>query len=176
MSNFICGSLKTSDPDHTATVVAAKQIYAETARLGIAIQLATTTFSENLPDVTIQKACLYAASKIEGNMIFNLLDDPLSNLGDELLNDLNIWDNKDPEEAPLMRFIKWLFDMESFDSAAIFIELDTILMEIAGELEGEPDEEYEEISCTKEEFLQNLREYFPRTTRGEGEGLFIIQI
>lgn len=91
------------------------------------------------------------------------------------MNDLNIWDSKDPEEAPLMRFMKWLLDMKCFDSAAIFIELDTILMEIAGELDG-PDEEYEEISCTKEEFFQNLREYFPRTTKGEGEGLFIIQI
>ncbi len=175
MSNFICGSLKTTDPEDNATVVVAKQMYAETARLGIAIQLATTTLSENLPDATIRRACLYAASKINGNLIFNLLDDPLSNLGDELLNDLNIWDSKDPEEAPLMRFMKWLLDMKCFDSAAIFIELDTIMMEIAGELDG-PDEEYEEISCTKEEFLQNLREYFPRTTKGEGEGLFIIQI
>ncbi len=127
MTNFICGSLRTVDLDDSATTAIEKQNYAETARLEIAIQLARTTFSENLPDDAIRKASIYAASKIEGNLLFNLSNNPLSNLGHDLLNDLNVFDNKDPEEAPLMKFMKWLLNSGCFDMAAIYIELDTIL-------------------------------------------------
>lgn len=182
MTDFICGSLRTVNIDEGETISVSKQIYAEAARLGIAIQLGTTASSvnlpdiANLPDVSIRKASIYAASKIEGNLIFNLLSHPLSNNGGSLLHDLNFWFGKDPEEAPLMKFMKWILTSGSFDSAAIYIELGDILMEIAGELSHDPDEEYEETRCTKEDFLQNLREYYPRRTEGKGEGLFIIQI
>ena len=182
MSNFICGSLRTVDLDDSATIAMAKRIYAETARLGIAIQMGTTAFSENSPDIAnlpddaIRKASIFAASKIEGNLIFNLLANPLSNNGGSLLHDLNYPFGKDPEDAPLIKFMKWLLNSGSFDSAAIYIELDTVLMEIAGELEHDPDEPYNEFKCTKEEFLENLHEYFPRKQDGGGEGLFIIQI
>ena len=107
MSNYICGSLKTASHDENATVDVAKQISAETSQLGMAVQLSITHSSDNIPCAFIRKACIYAASKIEGNLIFNLLTNPLSNLGDELLDDLNPWFGKDPEDAPLMKFMKW---------------------------------------------------------------------
>jgi len=176
MGIFICGSLRTVDIDDSATIAIAKQIYAETVRLEIAVQLADTTYIENLPDEGIRNACVWAASKIEGNLIFNVLVNPLSNNQGDLMNDLNIWDNKDPEEAPLMKFAKWLLSSERFDSAAIFVEDGAILYEIGGILPRDPDEQYDETKCTREEFLQNLREYFPRKTEGGGQGLFIIQM
>lgn len=183
MTTHICGSLRTANTDESDPVSIAIQIYAETARWGFAIQLAETISgvkfpdSANLPDVSIRKACLYAASKIDGNLIFNLLDNPLSNTGHGLLDDLNPWFGKNPEDAPLMKFMKWLLTSEYLDSAAVYIEEADILMEIAGELIHDPPYELDdEFECTKEEFFQNLHEYFPRKTEGKGEGLFIIQM
>jgi hypothetical protein len=175
MSDYICGSLKTANHDESAEIDIAKQINAKASQLEMAIQLAYTRFSKNIPSDFVRKVCIYAASKIEGNLIFNLLTDPLSNLGSELLDDLNPWFGKDPEDAPLMKFMKWLLTSKFLDSAAIYIEDADILIELAEDLDHVIDElNVEEVSAEK--FLQYLREFYPREVTEPVEGLFIIQI